>query len=772
MHWRIAVRTMISRFLSIVLLLALVAVHGAAQAPASYEDVLLIINENDSNSVAIGGYFAARRAIPAVNVLRVRCSSSEVVDFAEFTVLREQIERHLIASGRKDSINYIVTTKGVPLSIMHGGVDDQRNASVDAELMLLLGAHAAHIGENTLFPPGGSVTTHPYFNRDTSYRRCDTIPNSVPRASYDLYLTTRLTGLTREDVFRLIDRSGPYTLVNKDSARFVFDRDPNPIQLYPLDMNLDDAGTRMRERGWNALVNSDSVYVTGERNVIGYGSWGSNDHYDHLFTDFARPHFHWLPGSLAETYVSTSARNFTPGQTEGQSRIADLITEGCTGASGYVFEPFSVAITWVNTLFDRYTRGYNLAESFYMANPTMSWMTVIVGDPKSSIITSLPPRPSPVIAPPPTTCAGNPLRLEADNVSPGNMRWFSGDSATVRSLGPPYDHRHPRYLASGRSCTATMAEAGEAVFSFFNENFVGGSWSERRVQILAPFTVQLQASADTVYLDEGGMVRVSAVAEGAATFTWDMGDGRGGFGASLQHIYFSPGVFLARCTADNGACSTTAEIRITVLLKRPAVRPSQNILPFGDVKVDSTVTRTLTLSNGLNYPVTVEGIDVVGEFAQEFIPRSVQRPIPLDPEGSTRIDIDFTPKDLGMRSATIVCTLSHGLPPISVLLRGTGKPSTTSIVPLALPTIPMLHSIYPNPGRDVLVVRYALPEPGELRLTLVDEAGGGVHSLLDTHAAYGEGSATVDVRGVPAGSYWLVLESRQRHDWRRLLIMR
>jgi hypothetical protein len=268
------------------------------------------------------------------------------------------------------------------------------------------------------------------------------------------------------------------------------------------------------------------------------------------------------------------------------------------------------------------------------------------------------------------------------------------------------------------------------------------------------------------------MVRVTANAEGATTFTWDMGDGRGGFGASLQHIYFSPGVFLARCTADNGACSTTAEIRITVLLKRPAVRPSQNILPFGDVKVDSTVTRTLTLSNGLNYPVTVESIHVAGEFAQEFVPRSAQLPIPMDPEGSTRIDIDFTPKDVGMRSATIVCTLSHGLPPISVLLRGTGKPSTTSIVPLALPAFPMLHSIYPNPGRDVLVVHYVLPDAGELRLTLVDEAGGSVHPLLDAYRSSGKGSETVHVRAVPAGSYWLLLESRQRRDWRRVLIVR
>ena len=188
------------------------------------------------------------------------------------------------------------------------------------------------------------------------YQRKAMVPGSNPPVPFDLFLTTRLIGLTKEDVFALIDRSGPYTLVNKDSALFVFDRDPKPIQLNPYDVNLASAGTLLSARGWNTMVNEDSVYVTGKRNVLGYGSWGSNDHYDHHFTEFARPKFHWLPGSLAETYVSTSARNFVPGSTAGQSRIADLIAEGCTGASGYVYEPYTVALTWVNSLFDRYTR--------------------------------------------------------------------------------------------------------------------------------------------------------------------------------------------------------------------------------------------------------------------------------------------------------------------------------------------------------------------------------------------------------------------------------
>jgi hypothetical protein len=42
-------------------------------------------------------------------------------------------------------------------------------------------------------------------------------------------------------------------------------------------------------------------------------------------------------------------------------------------------------MTNVEVLFDRYTSGNNLAESYYMGSRYLSWMDVIIGDPKTSI---------------------------------------------------------------------------------------------------------------------------------------------------------------------------------------------------------------------------------------------------------------------------------------------------------------------------------------------------------------------------------------------------
>jgi hypothetical protein len=115
-------------------------------------------------------------------------------------------------------------------------------------------------------------------------------------------------------------------------------------------------------------------------------SWGSNDHYQHLYTTHAIPNNTYAHGAIAETYVSTSARSFADPPSYGQSLIADLIREGVSGAKGYVYEPYSNAMAHAYLLYDRYTSGYNLAESYFMASLLISWMDVVVGDPKTSVV--------------------------------------------------------------------------------------------------------------------------------------------------------------------------------------------------------------------------------------------------------------------------------------------------------------------------------------------------------------------------------------------------
>ena len=59
-----------------------------AQAPVDYRDVGLIVNDNDTVSLAIGQYFALKRNLPAKNVIHIRVPAKETIVDSEFVSLR------------------------------------------------------------------------------------------------------------------------------------------------------------------------------------------------------------------------------------------------------------------------------------------------------------------------------------------------------------------------------------------------------------------------------------------------------------------------------------------------------------------------------------------------------------------------------------------------------------------------------------------------------------------------------------------------------------
>jgi uncharacterized protein (TIGR03790 family) len=142
------------------------------------------------------------------------------------------------------------------------------------------------------------------------------------------------------------------------------------------------------------VIFDDSPAVSmNQKDVIGYASWGSNDH-DHTQRFL---HFQWLPGAIATEFVSTDGRTFDkPPDTwqigtwaesrswfagSPQSLTADYLLEGASGASGQVDEPYLTFCPRPNYVLPAYFSGRTLAESFYSGIPGLSWMNIVVGDP-------------------------------------------------------------------------------------------------------------------------------------------------------------------------------------------------------------------------------------------------------------------------------------------------------------------------------------------------------------------------------------------------------
>ncbi len=375
------------KIFTLIIVFLFSSIYGYTQTGVNYDDVAIVVNMNSDSSILITNYFMAKRNIPSANLIQVYTSSAEEISDSMFQNYSDQIKSQLALHGA--DINYIVTTKGCPLKVMRAANDTNNcNSSCESELMLLTTAHSSDIGACLPFSilQSGNFIKNPYFQ---SY-------DNFFMINHGLYLVTRLDGYTVKDVFNMIDRSGPNTYVNKDSALFILDQAPNFYGNY-LNTRMIIASNILKSKGWKVLLNLDSVFVTNQNNVLGYYSWGSNDAYANQYTQHAIPHNRWLNGSIAETGVSTGGRSFQPGTAYGQSLIADLLQEGDCGAKGYTYEPFDISIAYSDILFDHYTflntdgsPTFNLAESYFSASLMIGWMDVVIGDPKTSITTNYP----------------------------------------------------------------------------------------------------------------------------------------------------------------------------------------------------------------------------------------------------------------------------------------------------------------------------------------------------------------------------------------------
>ncbi|RYG42570.1 TIGR03790 family protein [bacterium] len=317
-------------------------------------NTLVVVNSNSRDSLAVGSYYAKRRGIPFANVVTVEVPEEEEIDRETY---RAKIENVVQDATLGKNIDYIVTTKGVPIRIKEGGW------AVDAFLTTMSTDFLPLSGPN---PDAIRKNINPFFGKKEGFSHNAT----------GLYLTCRLDGYSVDDAKALVDRS---IEAKPSDGPFLFDMADNRRDggFGELQRSLPRAADLVKARGKQVTLDTEKPFVVPEAPLAGYVSWGSNDN---AFKLDAYRRLKFQPGALVETFVSTSGRTFRP-TTGGQSLIVDLIAQGVTGVKGYVSEPYVFALARPEILFDRYLSGSNLAESFYAASPVVKWKDVVIGDP-------------------------------------------------------------------------------------------------------------------------------------------------------------------------------------------------------------------------------------------------------------------------------------------------------------------------------------------------------------------------------------------------------
>ncbi|AIE86785.1 TIGR03790 family protein [Fimbriimonas ginsengisoli] len=379
-----------------MLSLLLVAASHCLAAASLADRVVVVENAGSPASVEIAEDYAKRRGVK--NLLKIKCADSalsptgETIAYADFAgAIETPLKAYLV---KHPKIDFVVLTKGIPIRITGASTGVGNNQpSVDSYIAAFGYAERKDVIPVVLNDSGftGKAWANRFWNSSERFTH----------AKFGGYLVTRLDAYTIDEA-RLLTTYAFQSERTRPSGSILLDtalshglgdvtKQPlsaikdgkldshmiNEMSYNEYDADMVNAAGILEKKSVPTILDRTDVFIGKKSDLMGYCSWGSNDP-KFVAADYKLLRF--APGAIAETAVSTSARTFLP-TTGGQSLIADLISGRVTGVKGYCDEPLLQAVASPTILFDRYTSGWTLAESFYAASRFVGWEDIVVGDP-------------------------------------------------------------------------------------------------------------------------------------------------------------------------------------------------------------------------------------------------------------------------------------------------------------------------------------------------------------------------------------------------------
>jgi len=386
----------VSRF-SALLLFAWAAAPTAAQSDAPRPTreaaaTLVVFNMRDPESRALADYYAERRLIPSEQIIGLDCPLEEEITRQQYVDSIESPLRHLferkgwweVRTGFEDrtevtgsSIRYVALMRGMPLKIRttivppapdkpapprpNGGdpINGHDEASLDSELAVLGDLKDERFG----------IVNNPYFRRFAPI-----LDSSVTSG---LLLVCRLDAPSADTVRRMIDDSLHAERYGLNGWAYV-DRRSTPESGYK---EGDEWLQTLAADCWNQgvpviLDNMPAIFpagfaVTDAALYYGWYEWGAGG-------AMGAPDLHFRRGAVAVHIQSFSAATLRNPQANW---AGPLLTRGAAATMGNVYEPYLDLTAHLDIFNERLLKGFTLAESAYMSLRTLSWMSVVIGDP-------------------------------------------------------------------------------------------------------------------------------------------------------------------------------------------------------------------------------------------------------------------------------------------------------------------------------------------------------------------------------------------------------
>ncbi len=202
----------------------------------------------------------------------------------------------------------------------------------------------------------------------------------------------------------------------------------------------------------------------------------------------------------------------------------------------------------------------------------------------------------------------------------------------------------------------------------------------------------------------------------------------------------------------------------------PVLTLSVEELDFGEIYNNQTKQMEFDITNSGNAPLMVAVLMMKGKDADVFSLPNISLPLNLEPGDTASVLVEFVPVDAGDFNARIIIGSNASEEPI--VLAVTGKSLGPNSV-LEDSNIKSL-SLTPNPASETINIQFELEQVSleETHLYIVDLSGNKVKSIDNNQGIAGGQNLTIDINELPAGKYFLIIESGGKFGNYPLIISR
>lgn len=323
------------------------------------EEILIVANANNSESLQIADYYCQKRSVPHANILKLPLGEtlSDTITREGYDVrIARPIRKALKKGAFAGSIKCLLTVYGVPFRVgPKEPLPAKTSASVDSELSMLM-----------------------FDDYELSRWRKNELKSRMLWINTKTLMVSRLDGPGSKIVMRLIDKALAAEKNGlKGNACFDWRWGESPdkrSQYGQYDRSIQQAAElTSRRTSLNVVTEKTSaLFAPGDcPDTALYCGWYSLRKYVDAFE--------FVDGAVGFHIASFEAVDLREGKSS--QWCPAMLVDGITATLGSVAEPYLGAFPKPDEFFAELIRGKCLVEAWYRTKPYNSWQMLLIGDP-------------------------------------------------------------------------------------------------------------------------------------------------------------------------------------------------------------------------------------------------------------------------------------------------------------------------------------------------------------------------------------------------------